>query len=256
MNDLINYQRIIYSQNGEDGIFQAIFDVIGLENKWCVEVGAHDGVEYSNTYHLVKEGWDAVEIEVSCQFEAMERVYKEYPKARLVRQLASPHEPDDLDTILAKHSVPKDLQLLVIDVDGDDYHIWKALDYYEPIIIMIEFNPSFPLNIEFVPKEGTYFGASLLSLYLLGKRKGYNLVCVVANNAIFVRNDYHLDVSDDIAYLYFIGSIETWAIAQSYDGTAYVINPVDHMKNKIIKGYQELYDLAEHMTIHIGRLPW
>lgn len=257
MNDLISYRKSIHSQNGEDGIFQAIFDNIGLKNKWCVEVGAHDGVEYSNTFHLVKQGWDAIEIEVSCQFEAMERAYKDYPNARLMRQLISPYEPDDLDTILSKFSTPKDIQLAVIDIDGDDYHIWKALEYFEPIVIMLEFNPSFPLNVEFVPKEGTYFGSSLLSLFLLGLRKGYSLVCITANNAIFLRNDYHLDIpNNDFMYLYYIGLTNLWSIAQSFDGSAYIIDPNDHMKNKTIKGYQDLYDLADVLTIHQGGFPW
>jgi hypothetical protein len=257
LKDLIEYKHSHYSQNGEDGIFQAIFGNIGLKNKWCVEVGAHDGVEYSNTFHLVKQGWDAVEIECSVQFEAMERSYKDYPKARLVRQAVSPYEPDNLDVILSKFSTPKDIQLMVIDVDGDDYYIWKTLKYYDPIVIMVEFNPSFPLNVEFIPKEGTYIGSSLLSLYLLGLKRGYSLVCCVANNAIFLRNDYHLDIpNDDFRYLYYVGLTDLWAVAQSFDGTAYVIDPTDHMKNKTIKGYQELYDLAEHMTIHKGRSPW
>ena len=257
MKDLIAYRESIHSQNGEDGIFQAIFDNIGLKNKWCVEVGAHDGVEYSNTFHLVKQGWNAVEIEVSCQFEAMERVYKDYPNARLVRQLISPYKPDDLDTILYRLNVPKDIQLMVIDIDGDDYHIWKALDHFEPIVIMVEFNPSFPLNVEFVPKEGTYFGTSLLSLYLLGLRKGYSLVCCTANNAIFLRNDHRIDIpNSDFMYLYYIGLTNLWAIAQSFDGSAYVIEPNDHMKNKTIKGYQDLYDLAEVLTIHQAGFPW
>ena len=257
INDLINHRKIIHSQNGEDGILQAIFDEIGMGNKWCLEVGAHDGIEYSNTFHLIKQGWNAVEIECSCQFEAMERAYKEYPKAHLVRMLISPHKPDDLDTILSKIGVPKDIHLAVIDVDGDDYYIWKSLEYYEPIVLMIEFNPSFPLNVEFIQKEGTYIGSSLLSLYLLGKNKGYRLVCCIANNAIFLRNDYHIDLPNStLPYLYFVGSTETWAIAQSYDGAAYVINTSDHMKNKTIKSYGELYNLAERIAIHTGRLPW
>ena len=257
MKDLIAYRESIHSKDGEDGILQAIFNNIGLKNKWCVEVGAHDGVEWSNTFHLVKQGWDAVEIEHSCQFEAMERTYKDYQNARLVQQQISPYEPDDLDTILYRLNVPKDIQLMVIDVDGDDYHIWKALNNYEPIVIMVEFNPSFPLNVEFVPKEGTCFGTSLLSLYLLGLRKGYSLVCCSAGNAVFLRNDHHIDIpNNDFMYLYYVGLTNLWSIAQSYNGTAYVVEPNPYMIGRIIKGYQELYDLAEVLTIHQGGFPW
>ena len=257
MEDLVQYRHSQYSQNGEDGIIEAILSLVGISNRWCLEVGAHDGVEYSNTYSLVRQGWNAICIEFSCQFEAMERTYKDYNNAILVRQQISPRAPDDLDTILGKHGAPIDIQLAVIDIDGDDYHVWKALEIYKPEIVMIEFNPSFPLNVEFIQKEGEYIGSSLLSLVLLGIEKGYNLVCVVANNAIFLHKSHQIDIPNkDFRYLYYAGVTETWSIAQSFGGAAFIIDPNDHMKNQNIRGYQELYDMAERIAIHEGGLPW
>ena len=64
---LIEYRKNIHSQNGEDGVIDEIFKRINLASlsheKWCVEFGAWDGKHYSNTFHLVEQGWNAVYIE-------------------------------------------------------------------------------------------------------------------------------------------------------------------------------------------------
>src|SRR6266851_5471757 len=55
--------RNVYSQFGEDGVIDAIFRVIRSANRWCFECGAADGLFFSNTRRLVREGWDAVLVE-------------------------------------------------------------------------------------------------------------------------------------------------------------------------------------------------
>jgi hypothetical protein len=99
---------------------------------------------------------------------------------------------NNLDTLLASTPIPRGFDLLSIDVDGNDYHIWNAVRSCDPKVICIEYNPTIPTELEFVqpadPKVN--HGASLLSLTKLGKCKGYQLVAVTRLNAIFVREEY------------------------------------------------------------------
>jgi hypothetical protein len=86
-----------------------------------------------------------------------------------------------------------------IDIDGNDYWVWKAIDGYSPRVVAIEYNASIPsdksLAVEYCANDGwdgsNYFGASLLAMTKLGLSKGYVLVACdsVGANAFFVRQD-------------------------------------------------------------------
>lgn len=78
-------------------------------------------------------------------------------------------------------------------MDGNDYHIWKALKKFKPKIVCIEYNPTIPTEIRFVqpPDASVNQGASLLSLVELAKEKGYELVSVTPLNAFFVITNYY-----------------------------------------------------------------
>ena len=102
-------------------------------------------------------------------------------------------EEDNLDQILSATSIPLDFDLLSIDIDGNDYHIWKAISRYRPKVIVIEFNPTIPTHIRFVqPADPSVSqGTSILSLVELGREKGYELVSVLPFNAFFVKQEYY-----------------------------------------------------------------
>lgn len=106
---------------------------------------------------------------------------------------------ENINFLFKKYKVPKEFDLLSIDIDFNDYWVWKAIDGYSPRVVVIEYNASIPptesKTIIYNPNarwDGTnYFGASLLALVKLGKRKGYALIgCEKKGvNAFFVRND-------------------------------------------------------------------
>jgi hypothetical protein len=102
-------------------------------------------------------------------------------------------EEDNLDVMLAGTPVPVDFDFLSIDVDGNDYHIWKAMSKYRPKTICIEFNPTIPTEVRFIQRADPSVsqGSSLLSLFELGKEKGYELVAVLLFNAFFVDSKYY-----------------------------------------------------------------
>lgn len=106
---------------------------------------------------------------------------------------------ENIQDLFLKYSVPKNFDLLSIDIDYNDYWVWKSITDYFPRVVIIEFNSSIPPNesrvVPYDPDatwDGTnYFGASLLALKNLGSKKGYTLVGCDSNgvNAFFIKSD-------------------------------------------------------------------
>lgn len=196
---LNRHEYQVYSQNGEDGIIEAIFDRIGTTNRVFVEIGVQDGLESNSTWLLLK-GWTGYWIEGNPQSVAaiQDRFSGPIGKQQLkVQQCFITAE--NVETILQKNGVPMEFDLLSIDIDGNDYWVWKAIERFNPRVVVIEYNALFRSNVRWVMKyspshvwDGTsYFNSSLKSLGLLGESKGYCLVgCNFHGvNAFFVRRD-------------------------------------------------------------------
>lgn len=175
------FEQKFYSQNGEDGIIRIIFDKIKTTNKFCVEFGIHP--HEGNTIHLQKNKWYCLWMDGNGDDE---KIKKEFITA------------ENINLLFKKYNVPKEFDLLSIDIDYNDYWIWKAINI-RPRVVVIEYNSSISLNeskvVEYEPNkcwDGTnYFGASLLALYKLGINKGYTLIGCdnSGTNAFFVRHD-------------------------------------------------------------------
>jgi hypothetical protein len=189
---LLKHARDITSLSGEDGIIQKIFETIAPANRWCVEFGAWDGQTFSNTYHLMKQGeWSGVFVEANARkFQELLKTYEGNSRAHSINRFVTFEGENCLDSILSQTPIAKEFDLLSIDIDGNDFHIWESLKSYSPRVVIIEFNPTIPSHIEFVqPRDmSLQQGNSLLSLVKLGKQKGYELICVTRYNGIFVRS--------------------------------------------------------------------
>lgn len=191
MRKLSDYKRNVYSQFGEDGVIEKIFDIITPgQNPWCVEFGAWDGVHFSNTYNLIKnKGWRAALIEPEKRrYQELLKTHKDNGKVLCLNKFINFRGKDTLDKILSGTPIPKDFNFLSIDIDGNDYYIWESLRRYRPKVVIIEFNPTIPHDVEYVQAKdfGVNQGSSLLSLVKLAKRKGYELIAATDANAIFV----------------------------------------------------------------------
>jgi len=149
---LKEFAENVTSQYGEDGIIEKVLEVIGDSDKWCVEFGSWDGKKASNTYTLITEkDYCAVLIEASAKrFKDLEETFKGNDKAIKLNQFVGFGSDDNLDKILEKTSIPNNFDLLSIDVDGNDYHIWEACKKYKPKAVIIEFNPTIPESVDFV----------------------------------------------------------------------------------------------------------
>ena len=191
---LLSFQSDTFSQTGEDGVIQKVLDMIGVQDRWCVEFGAWDGMHLSNTRNLIENhGYSAVLIEGDRKkYEDLRRNYSSRGSVFPINAYVGFHESDGLDQILGTTLVPEDFDFLSIDIDGNDYHVWRSVQRYKPKIVCIEFNPTIHTDIEFVQAADPNInqGSSLSALMGLGKDKGYELVCVLRFNAIFVRKDF------------------------------------------------------------------
>lgn len=194
---LLEYKMNVYSQDGEDGIIAKAIAILPVHDRWCVEFGAWDGHFCSNTRNLIENrGYSAVLIEGDRKkYEDLCRNSTENPCVIPINAFVGFDHEDNLDCILEKTAIPQNFDLLSIDIDGNDYHVWQAMTRYRPKIVCIEFNPTIPTEVHFVQAADHHVhqGASLLSLVDLGKEKGYELIAVSSVNAFFVRSeDYPL----------------------------------------------------------------
>jgi hypothetical protein len=192
---LTAHELRVFSQNGEDGVLAEIFGRIGVGGGGFVEFGASDGAENNAAFLAQVLGWHGVFLEADPgAFSALEHRYRGHPRVRTVRAAV---EPDTVERLLHGAGVPAEPDLLVIDVDGNDYWIWRALEAFRPRVVVIEYNgdldPTLPKVMPYTPgwrwDHTSGYGASLAALEALGEEKGYRLVHteLTGVNAFFVR---------------------------------------------------------------------
>lgn len=222
------YRRNVTSQNGEDGIIERIFDVIGTANRWCVEFGAWDGKHHSNTWNLIREhGWSAVLIEGEPRrFAELERCYADIKdRTHLFCSFVGLEPGTRLDDLLRQGGTPIDCDLLSIDVDGNDWHLWNSVTQYRPRVVVIECNPTIDNDIYFVQDygAGVHHGASMLAQVELGKEKGYELVASTGVNGFFVRRELYpkFGIADNSLDALHEAPELIIRIFQGYDGTMF-----------------------------------
>lgn len=182
---LAGKEKNVTSQFGEDGLVAAALGRIGIKNQWCFEVGANDGLFYSNTKWMRDDGWNAVLIEsVYDHFKKLES-----HRTDKVHCIHATVGPGSLDQILATCGAPEDLDFGVIDIDGQDYWVWKGMERYRPRLMLVEFCPS--QDSEFIPPLGdtSLKQATLGPILALGTEKGYRFLAKTQVNILFGRED-------------------------------------------------------------------
>jgi hypothetical protein len=196
----------VYSQNGEDGFLLYILSKIGTTNKRFVEFGVEDGRECNTANLAINFGWNGLLLECD---------EKQVAKARQYYKSLQEIKPDqvkiyrcfvtaeNINHVLKLNEFDGSLDLLSIDIDGNDYWVWKAITVVDPRVVVIEYNAILgnekSLTAEYDPefirykkhKSGLYHGASLNALTRLANSKGYGLVGCESSgaNAFFVRKE-------------------------------------------------------------------
>lgn len=177
-----------HSQFGEDKIIEEIFEWLEPKNRWCFECGAHDGLWLSNTLRLRKQGWNAVLAESAMQ-----------PFLDMQKNCRHEHcyygKVESIDKTLSQSPIPKYFDFMSLDVDGDDYWLWKDMEQYRAMVVCIEFSPYedawYYNESEPVPR-GSGGQTSRKPTLQLADEKGYVLVGETYCNLIFVDSNVHV----------------------------------------------------------------
>jgi len=199
--DLEKWEFRLRSQGGEDGILHHIFECVGVTNRTFVEFGIQAGRECNAAHLALSEGWHGLFIEGDRRLAAWAQEYYERmlgPDADRIKVGCAFLTVENVNSVLSENGMTGPIDLLSIDLDGNDYWIWEAVAAVTPRVVVIEYNAVFgaerALTIPYDPRfrwsgSDNYFGASLAALTKLGGRKGYALVGCGSNgvNAFFVQ---------------------------------------------------------------------
>jgi len=195
--DLRLSEARLFSQNGEDGIVAALVRGLGGVPESFVEFGANDGGQCNTRFAAEVLGWTGTYFEPSVgPFQRLTERYRGNPRVVLGNDAVT---PENVVRLFRESSIPDDLGILSIDIDGQDFWVWEALaDHYHPAIVVVEYNASIERNRLVVERKGwpwngdfACFGSSLSAFEKLGAIKGYTLLHTDATavNAFFVRTD-------------------------------------------------------------------
>jgi len=217
---LIQYGEKVYSQNEEDGIIKEIFNRIGTTNKLFIEFGIGDGLE-NNTLALLLTDWKGLWMDGSSR--SINNI-KDHFKCVIDNNRLTALEvfvtKENINELISANINEKEIDLLSIDIDGNDATIFNEISVVNPRVVVIEYNSKFPppikFSVDYDPSHNwqgdDYMGASLSYLESCFTAKGYKLVgCdLLGTNAFFVRDDL---VQDKF--------LEPYTVEQHYEPARY-----------------------------------
>jgi hypothetical protein len=202
LDDIKSAEFQVFSQWGDDGIIQFLVNYLDIENKTFVEFGVESYTECNTRFLLMNNNWRGLIIDGSLENinkVKRENIYWQFDLTALHSFVTA----ENINSILYQERFNGEVGLFHIDIDGNDYWIWNALEDVSPVIMIVEYNSVFgndkpwtiPYNASFVRSKAhhsnLYYGSSLLSICELAQKKGYGFVGCNSNgnNAYFVRND-------------------------------------------------------------------
>jgi glycosyltransferase involved in cell wall biosynthesis len=194
---LTGFELRAFSQNGEDGVLAEILRRVGVAERYFVEFGVESGREGNCVFLADAADWRGLFMEADDEmFAELERKYAAINRVSTIHARVS---AQNIEQLLAQAGAPAEPDVLSIDVDGQDYWIWSAIEHYRPRVAVIEYNSSLDPRRQLVQPDEPghswdrteYYGASVGALRALGDSKGYRLVHTELSgvNAFFVRDD-------------------------------------------------------------------
>ena len=192
----------IFSQWGDDGIIQWLIHNIDFPHHTFIEFGVENYQESNTRFLMINNNWSGLVMDgAESNIKAIKS--SEYFWKYELEAKTTFITKDNINDILASYNFHKEVGILHIDIDGNDYWVWKELSVISPIVVIVEYNSVFgseraitvPYNPSFVRSEAhhsfLYAGASLPALHELAVSKGYVFIgCNSSgNNAYFIRKD-------------------------------------------------------------------
>jgi hypothetical protein len=191
-----------FSQWGEDGIIQYLINSIAIQNQVFIEFGVETYIESNTRFLLVNNNWSGLVLDGSqsnIEYIKSDSIYWRYNLKADCAFINS----SNINGLISRNGLSGDIGLLSVDIDGNDYWVWKAIDVVNPSIVVCEYNSLWgfrdavttPYDPGFVRSKkhysNLYYGASIKALNNLASSKGYTLVAgnLAGNNVFFVKNE-------------------------------------------------------------------
>lgn len=192
----------VYSQYEEDGKLLFIFAVLGMKHKTFVEIGSDDGVNSNSANLYFNFGWHGLFIDANKRsIRRGIRFFNKYPHPWFYKPkfVFSKVSRENINQIIESAGISGKIGLLSIDIDGNDYWVWDAIQVIDPDVVIIETHNEFGMENIVVPydpeyaypgKHPIYHGASPVAMTRLANKKGYRLVGAneLGFNFIFIKN--------------------------------------------------------------------
>lgn len=180
-----------FSHSNEEQILAKYIDELlpAWQPKTVVDIGAGNGVRWSNSYALMVQGWKILGIEADSKKAALlAKVYRNFPNAHAHHSRV---DPVNINSVLEHYGIEKNFGVLCLDIDGNDYWMLDAiLSSFRPALIVTEINEKIPPPVRFVVKYDPdfrlrhhFYGFSIAALADLCARHGYGILQVEYNNA-------------------------------------------------------------------------
>jgi len=205
LSSLKNAEFRVSSQWGQDGIIDWLVERANIpyESQSFIEFGVEDYSEANTRFLLQNRNWRGLILDGS---SAMVEALKRYSLAwkHDIKAVPSFITRENINGLISDAGFIGDVGLMSVDVDGNDYWIWEAIDVVRPILCVCEYNAVFgdvyPITVPYDPAfmrtekhfSNLYFGASIGALRFLAAKKGYRFAGTTSagNDAFFVREDY------------------------------------------------------------------
>jgi hypothetical protein len=202
-NSIKDSEFQVFSQWGEDGIIQFAIEKLPMIPKTFVEFGVQDYIESNTRFLMLNNYWDGLIIDGSEENITQIKKSSYFWKTRLNCEAAFITK-DNINDIISSKGLKGEIGLLSIDIDGNDYWVWEAINCISPAIVIIEYNslwgPSYKVSTPYkhdfdrqkAHYSNLYWGASLNALNYLASKKGYRLLTANkgGNNVFFVKDLY------------------------------------------------------------------
>ncbi len=185
--NLYNFEKKVYSQNGEDGIIEKIFQTIGVKNQYYVEFNVGDGIKRNTRYLTEEYKWNGL---------LMDREFYN-SKINLMKEFIT---KENINKLFKQYNVPKKFDLLSINIGYNDWYILREIlsQGYSPRVIIQKYNSDLLLDdkvviydSKYISDNTQYFGASFTAFSTLLNKFGYNVIYCDKNgvNMFAIRRD-------------------------------------------------------------------
>lgn len=202
----------VFSQWGEDGILDWLIERLPIQSPRFIEFGVGDYRESNTRFLLMHRNWKGLIIDSGSEWAAALRDQDLYWRHDLTAVNAWISR-DNINDIFNSHGFAAPIGVLSIDIDGNDYWVWQAIQAVQADIVVCEYNAVFgdlyPISVPYDARfnraqahhSHLYFGASIGALVQLARQKGYELAGtnLAGSNAFFVRKELFAAVDAQIA---------------------------------------------------------